>query len=70
MILVGGGLAGLTAATAAREAGAAVELHEMAGALGGRAPTADHDRFDAIPAVSQRPRRSVRLARGCRDVGL
>jgi phytoene dehydrogenase-like protein len=43
--VIGGGIAGLTAAACLARAGRAVTLYEQASALGGRARTADHDGF-------------------------
>lgn len=45
LVVVGGGLAGLTAATVAARAGARVTLLEARSELGGRARTEDHDGF-------------------------
>jgi len=45
VLVVGGGLAGLTAATVAARAGASVQVLEARTELGGRARTSDHDGF-------------------------
>jgi phytoene dehydrogenase-like protein len=43
--IVGGGLAGLTAATYLARAGKSVTLFEKAASLGGRAATSNHDGY-------------------------